>query len=181
VNLEVDKIVVKPGEIVTLTNSEARLGQFDAADPAKMGGGIKDIMTRMAAKTSTPLHDLISGDPPSGESLKTARMDLVAEAIDHQIAFTDPWAQAAGLLLRLGDAHLDLPFEYDPDARIVPVWGDPEVRNEKDEAQTLLAYAELGASNHTLLRRAGFDPEEEARLRATEQQALPVPSPPGGG
>jgi Phage portal protein, SPP1 Gp6-like len=182
VRSEGDKLVVRPGEIVTLGNAEARLGQFDAADPAKMAGQTKDILTRAAAMTNTPVHDLIEGDPPSGEALKTARMDFVAEAKDNQVVFGHPWAEAAGLLLRLASAHdVDLGFEVDDQAQVSPVWADPEVRNEKDEAATLLTYSELGASNHTLLRRAGFDPDEEARLRASEQPALPPPPPPPAG
>lgn len=173
VNTDRDRLVVRPGEIVSLTNADARLGQFDAADPTKLGAGIDGILQRMAAKTNTPLHDLIKGTPPSGESLKTARMDLVSEAKDNQVTFGHSWAEAGRMLLKLAAVHgVEGAPEIDPDAQIRPVWADPEVRNEKDEAMVLVAYKEIGASDHTLLRRAGFDPDEERDLRALEEPDL---------
>lgn len=179
---EGDRLSVGPGEIMTLGNSDARLGQFDAADPAKLGAGIKDIMMRAAAMTSTPLHDLIEGEPPSGEALKTARMDLVTEARDNQVSFGGSWSRAMALLLRIAAAHgADEAPEVDPDAQIRPAWKNSEVRDELAEAQTATFYSELGVSNHTLMRRLGFDPDEEKRLRAAEQDAAPPPPPPPDG
>lgn len=177
VRSEGDKLRVGPGEIMTLGNADARLGQFDAADPGRLGVGIKDIMMRAASFTSTPLHDLIEGEPPSGEALKTARMDLVAEAKDNQVTFGNSWSNAMSLMLRMAAAHGTEVPEVDPSAQVKPVWESPEVRDELNEAQTALTYSELGVSNHTLMRRLGFDPEEEARLRAAEQGAAPEPPP----
>lgn len=173
---ETGTLRVAIGEILKATNENAKFGQFDAAAVTPLVEDITATLTRMSAKTRTPMHDLIKGEPPSGEALKTAEGGQVKEAEACMIDWTPSYAGVARMTLRLATVFGDQ--DFDPDVDIVPIFDDPHTRNETDEASNALVYSELGVSNTTLLRRLGFDPEEERKLKAAEGGPVDPPPPP---
>jgi len=176
-DLESFKLAI--GDVIKLTNPEARAGQLPAADPRPLLDAIDSTYRRLAAKSRTPFHDLITGEIPSGESLKTAEGGLVKKAKDRQTTLGDPWSDTARLMWRLG-AHYGSEGTptFDALADITAVWDDPETRNEQAETNMLGVQVELlGRSRTSALRQLGLDPEEEAELRKKEQaEAPPDPS-----
>lgn len=178
VTAEDGPLKVAIGEYLRATSPDAKFGQLDAADPTRVLATIESLLTRMAARSRTPLHDLsMKGQIPSGESLKTAEGGQVKKCIDRQITHGNGWQQVASLSLALQNAFGDEPVEVDPDADITVVWDSPETRNEQAEALTLSTYYDLGLSRRTILREAGYDPDEEMAERAKEDAAL-APAPP---
>jgi hypothetical protein len=179
---DAEAVTLAVGDILKITNSEAKVGQLPAADPSKLLDPIKGTLQRFAAFTDTPLHSvMVEGALPSGESLKTYDAGAVKKAEDRQPSLGNSWRRVNELCIRLMDFYGDLPFEHDPEAQITTVWDSAETRDEAVEAQNALIYADLGVSNATLMRRLGFDPEEEAELRKLEEpEPLPaVPVVPG--
>lgn len=178
------KLNIAPGTILRATDSDATFGKIDPDDPAAAMGAIDGSLKRLSIATSTPMHDLIKGTPPSGEALKTAESGLVAEGQScTQIDFPEPWAHTARIQHRLASVYgeRDVP-ELDPYAEINVVFDGVETRNERDEAETGLIDMELGASSTTVLRRRGYDPAQETKLRAEEAPVTPpVKVPPPGG
>lgn len=169
---ESESLSVAWGEWVKTSNPDAEFGEFTAEDPSGILEAIKATLTRMSARTRTPLHDLITGDVPSGEALKTAESGRVHKARDRMPTLGNSWEGIATLSWRLdallgaGDG-IEVPA-FDPAAEVSVVWDNPETRDELAEAQTFESHHRLGASSETILRKLGYDPEEEAAASAKE-------------
>jgi hypothetical protein len=167
-----DSIKVAIGEFVTSADPNARFGQFAAEDPTKLVAAIEATLTRMSARTGTPLHDLIKGTPPSGEALKTANAARDGRAHNFADVNGPSWADASRMGWRLeaefGDS--DAPA-YDEAADLRVIWSPPEDRSEKEEVEIAEARQRVGVSKHTTLVELGYDPDEEAKWREEEQKA----------
>lgn len=178
------------GEWVRTANHEARFGEFEAEDPRPMVETIDATLRRFAAKTDTPLHDLIkSGTPPTGESRKMAEAGAVSKAEEQQVSTGRSWEEVARIAWRLGALYGDDVPPYDPKADITAVWDSAETRDELHEATYLEAHQRLGASKATILRKLGYDPDDEAKQRQEEAEtaaeaqakAFSAGNPPFGG
>lgn len=185
------------GEWVKSSNENAKFGEFDAEDPGPMGEQIEGTLRRMAARSQTPLHLMMTGGTlPSGETLKTAESPLVHKDKDRMITHGNSWSKAMRLGVRVVEAFGNLPtvviedeagedgepksrsiqVSIDPDAEIKTIWGNPESRNEQSETNTLGVQVELlGLSKTTALRKLGYDPDEEEELREQEAEEEPEP------
>lgn len=167
------------GEFIRATSPDAKFGQLQAPDPTRQLATIESLLTRMAAKSRTPLHDLsMKGQIPSGESLKTAEGGQVKKCLDRQVTHGGGWQQVGRLSLALQNAFGDETVDVDPDADITAVWDSPETRNEQAEALTLATWFDLGLSRRTIMRQGGYDPDEEAKQRALEDAAPAPVAPP---
>jgi SPP1 Gp6-like portal protein len=178
-------LTVAIGEWVSTSEATAKFGEFDAEDPVPLQKIIDGTLQRIAALSRTPLHDLVmSGEAPSGEALKTAESGVVAASKDRHTPFGNTWEDVARMGWRLADVFGQGAPPYTPDADVTTVWDDPRSRDELAEANTYLVYEELGVSKTTIVRRLGFDPDEEAKLRAAEAEesakafGLPAPGDP---
>lgn len=178
---ESDAFTMAIGDVIKLANPEARAGLLPAADPRPLMEAIKSTYQRLAAKSRTPIHDLDSSEPPSGESRKTAESGLVKKTEDRQETLGNSYADTARMAWLLADTFgtADVPA-FDEEAEIVTLWDDAEARNEQAETNTLGVQVELlGVSRTSAQRRLGYDPKEEAKLRKAEQdEAPPDPTPP---
>lgn len=177
-----DDLTVATGEWVSTRNENARFGEFEAEDPRPLLDAIEATLRRGAAKVRVPLHMLMtSGTLPSGESLKSAESPGVRTARARNIFSGPVIVDAFKMAVRLTEVFGEIPDEEtaDEDAAddagladlvVIPVWADPQSRNEKSEAETFEAYNRLGVSRRTLLTRLGFDPDEEEENRAEEAE-----------
>lgn len=169
---------VAVGEFLRATDPNAKFGQLEPSDPTRVLATIESLLTRMAARSRTPLHDLsMKGQIPSGESLKTAEGGQVKKCQDRQVTHGDPWATVGRLGLRVQNAFGEETIDVDPDADITVVWDSPETRNEQAEALTLSTLVDLGLSRRTALRELGYEPDEEMEQRAKEDALLGPPPP----
>lgn len=164
------------GEWIKLTDPQARAGQLAGADIGPLAENLMTTLTRLSIATGTPMHDLIKGTPPTGEALKTSESRLTKRGLNAHIDYNGPWVGATRYGWRLasvfgeGDEESP-PADYDPDAVVELDWESVETRNEETEAQTLEAHQRMGVSRQTLLRKLGYDPEEEAKQRKVETEA----------
>ncbi len=172
-----DRVSLAVGDVLQIKDKDAKVGSIPAANPQGALEAIDATLRRFSAKTDTPLFDLIKGTPPSGEALKTAVLGQTAYVKDAQSTHGNSWENVVGQAWRLASIWGDdgVP-PYDPVRDITTQWASTEPRSEETEAQTSIFYSELGVSNATLMRRHGFDPTEEAKLRALEAPDDP-PSP----
>lgn len=165
------QLVVRRGHWVTSSRAEARFGAIEAEDPGPLGETIYETLQRMSVATATPFHDLIRGTPPTGEALKTAYMDHDAKCEAFTIRARSSWVTVAHNALRAADAFGSESPGYDPSWTITAEYAPVALRDDLTESQVAMADYELGASRATLLRRRGYDPDEEARARAKEDEA----------
>jgi hypothetical protein len=159
------------GTVWTSKNENARFGQFEPANPTGVLEAIEQTLRRMAARSQTPLHQLMTGgNHPSGETLKAARKPLVDKTIDRQTSYGGVWVDAHILAMRLQELH-DPSFTVPDDLLLEASWESADTKDEKNDTDVAEAKARLGVSKYTLLSEMGYDPEQEQERRQTEAAA----------
>jgi hypothetical protein len=160
-----------PGTLWTVVNPEARFGQFDAINPEGLLASIEAQLQRIAGRSRTPLFLLVlSGDAPSGESLKTAETGLVAKSKDRAAPLGNKWEDVFVMCAKIAQISGDLDSSIEIDSDLIDShWRDPESRNVLEESSALATrVTQLGLSKHTALQELGYDPEEEAEYKDEE-------------
>lgn len=150
--------------IVTVLNSEAKFGEFAATDLKNYTETINEFFRLAAQIKGIPLHTLMmSGDFPSGESLKTAEAPLVSRAEDTQIDFGDVWedalAFASGIAGGVADAHL------------TAVWQSAASRAEKDHTETVaIKHERIQISRRQAWRELSYSEDEIAQMEQEKEE-----------
>lgn len=158
-----------PGEVWKTEDTDAQFGQFTPDDPRPLVETIEAQIRRIAAKSRTPMHELlVSGALPSGESLKTAEAGKIAKGADRQTDLGDPWCRMIDQARRLTALYGQPDAEMNLDAPFRCEWQSIETRNDMTEAQVAQTWHDIGVSAQTLMERNGFDPEVEVERRRDE-------------
>jgi hypothetical protein len=150
-------------------NPETKFGEFSQADLTQYVKQIEMYVQHIASQTRTPPHYFyLSGQFPSGESIKSAETGLVAKVRDRQVYFGGSWKK----VMRLCHA-----FEGDPRSSYVraeTMWGDPESRSEGEHIDATLKKKSLEVPLLQLWRDAGYSPEQirEMRKMRSEDQFM---------
>jgi hypothetical protein len=167
---DVTGLKVAPGEVWSAQDTGARFGQFDIPDITPLLDAIRAALSRMATRSSTPMHLLNpTGALPSGESLKVADAPRVAKAEDRQIDHGNSFERMMRLAVRWHNTFApSTEPRFDEGMTILTQWDDPQSRNDESEARTAGYWHDLGVSKATLMAKAGFNPEEEREKRAEE-------------
>ncbi len=168
---DAESLTVAIGEYLKAADKDAKFGEFDAEDPTRLVETMAGTLTRMSAACATPLQDLIKGQPPSGEALKTAESSLVDRGTNFHSVNTPEAARMYRMGWRLGDLYGDDAPAFDPDAEIKVSWSPVGTRSEKEEAEIAEADLRMGVSKRTILIKRGYDPDEEEKQREEESKA----------
>lgn len=148
--------------ILSTIAKDAKFGQFDAADLSQYGDAIDRRVRRIASISSTPYHYFMqqSGQPPSGESLKSAETGLVRKAYRRQVQFGDPWEES----LRLAFQSLDDPRGKASGAEAK--WANPETLTEAEHIDALTKQRQaLHVPLQVLWEEAGYSPARRAAFK----------------
>lgn len=155
--------------IIVSSNPDAKFGEFSASDISQFT--TVDAMWNMdiARVSRTPTHYLMAmtGNWPSGESLKTAEAPFVAKVRDRQMVFGNVWESAMMFANKIANA---------PEARLSATWNDPSPRSDRDHIEQLVRkHLELGIPRHQVWREAGYsddqvDSMEEERAVTDEER-----------
>jgi hypothetical protein len=167
------ELSVAIGEFLSTTAENAKFGQFDAADPRPTLESIAALLTRMAAKSRTPIHLLtMTGTLPTGESMKTAEAPLIKKVQDSNDESGDTIESMNAMGVKLEMTFGNPGVSYDPEVDTIDVrWDDPQSRNESAFLKDEQIKQDLGVSKDTTLREMGYDPDEEAELKGAEDDA----------
>jgi len=154
--------------LLTILNKEAKVGSFPATDLTTYLDTINALIAYAAQIKGIPLHTLtMSGQFPSGESLKTAEGPLVARVQDTQTDFGDVWEDALAFGLRIAGTV--------EDARIVALWQPAASRAEGDQVALIAKKVqETALPVAQAWKELGYDEgeiAEFARQNADERQA----------
>ncbi len=187
VELEIDQVTGQPKEPYKVAvdrlwiapppangDAETKFGEFSQTDLAPYVKAIDTIVQHMASITRTPQHYFIQnsgGQPPSGESIKSAETGLVSKARRKMRHFGESWEE----VIRLGFAVME-----DPRANVTSaetIWRDPESRTEAEHVDALVKMGSLGVPREALWERWGATPQEIARWKGM-QAAESLLSPP---
>jgi hypothetical protein len=145
-------------------NPDAKFGEFDEATLQNYIGAAESDIQALASISRTPSYYLLPHGPmPSGEALKAAETGLVAKVRRRQRFFGESWEAMVRLALRMmGDPRAD-------DTSCETIWADPESHSEAQTADALVKLAQIGVPAEMLWERAGFSPQQIARM--TQQRA----------
>jgi hypothetical protein len=143
-------------------NPEVKFGEFGQTDLAGYVKEVEMLVQHIASQTRTPPHYFyLSGQFPSGESIKSAETGLVAKATRKMRFFGEPWEEVMRLAFAIaGDARSTYTMAE-------TIWADPESRSESAHIDALVKMRQgLGIPAAALYERAGFSPQEIARFPA---------------
>jgi hypothetical protein len=165
-------------------NPDAKFGEFSEATLQNYIASAESDIQALASISRTPSYYLLPHGPmPSGEALKAAETGLVAKVRRRQRFFGESWEQMVRLaLLMQGDPRAS-------DTSCETIWADPESRSDAQTADALVKLAQVGVPAEMLWERAGFSPQQIARMRAQradeallfgaqQLQPTPIPVPP---
>lgn len=104
----------------------SQFGQFPQPDLTGIIKAIELVVQHLASRTRTPPHYFyLSGQFPSGESIKSAETGLVAKVRRKMIFFGEAWEEVLRLAFAItGDMAKASIVEVET------IWGDPESRTE---------------------------------------------------
>jgi hypothetical protein len=151
---------------------QPEFGEFEQTDLAPMVATIQMEVQALGAISRTPYHYLLpqSGQPPSGESLKSAETGLVAKVRDSMLHKGEGWEEVFRLnFLFRGDARgRDLGAEV--------IWKDPESRTEATHTDAMTKWKALGIDDETIWESLGLSPRQIILVKE-RLAAAPPPTP----
>ena len=166
-NQPVEEFKAAVDRIFVAEETDARFGEFGVADLANFVKGIEMLVQHIASQTRTPPHYFaLSGQFPSGESIKSAETGLVAKAREKMTHFGEGWEE----ILRLAFAVLDDPRADQLDAETI--WADPESRSEAEHVDATLKKKALNVPDQQLWEDLGYSPQQIARFEAMSARQL---------
>ena len=158
----------KPGvdRFFMVSAEAAKFGQFASADLGNYVKVIETLIQHIASQTRTPPHYFyLSGQFPSGESIKSAETGLVAKTRRRMRGFGEGWEATIRLALKVvGDDRAD-------DPTCETIWGDPESRTESEHVDATLKKQALNVPDEQLWEDLGYTPTQISRFRAMRARA----------
>ncbi len=148
---------------------KVEFGEFEQTDLAPIYAGIDTEVQHLGAISRTPYHYLLpqSGQPPSGESLKSSETGLMAKVADSMLNKGESWEEVFRLnFLIRGD-----PRAADTAAEII--WKDPESRTEAVHTDALVKQKSLGIPDEILWEGLGYSPQQIARIKRLRAESPP--------
>lgn len=155
----------------TSKNKDTKFGEFSQADLSVFVGGIEMLVQHIASRTRTPPHYFyLSGQFPSGESIKSAETGLVAKARRKMRHFGESHEE----VIRLSFLVTGETAKAKQAASAEVIWGDPESRTEGEHVDAVLKKAALGVPVQQLWEDLGYSPGQIERFKemAAEEQRL---------
>ena len=155
--------------IITLTNSDSKIAEFSAADPAGLIRAIEMRNQQLCAIARIPPYYLLgqSGTFPSGESLKAAETGIVKKVTRRNRVVAESWETT----MRLGFAYMgDLERARAEDAETI--WANPETRSEASLADAALKKNTIGIPLVQIAEDLGYSPQQIERMEQMRKDAL---------
>jgi hypothetical protein len=154
--------------------AEPEFGEFEQTDTAAIVAQIREEIQELGAISRTPYHYLLpqSGQPPSGESLKSAETGLVAKVRDSMLYKGEYWEE----VLRLNFLFRDDARGKDLGAEII--WKDPESRTEATHTDAMVKWQGLNIPDQVIWEELGLSPRQIARIEELIAAAPPEPPTP---
>jgi hypothetical protein len=170
----VDRLWILPPpdpEDPTGDDHQPEFGEFEQTDTASIVAQIQMEVQHLGAISRTPYHYLLpqSGQPPSGESLKSAESGLEHKVDDSKLHKGESWEE----VFRLNFAFRDDPRANDLNAEII--WAPSESRSEAAHTDAMVKWQTLGIDDETIWEELGLSPRQIALVKQRLAEAPPAP------
>ncbi len=167
----VDRLWILPPpdpEDPTAKDIQPEFGEFEQTDLAPLIAGIASETQALGSNSQTPYHFLLpqSGQPPSGESLKSAEATLVAKVADSQVYTGEPLEE----VFRLNFAWRGDPRGDDMGAEIM--WAPHESQSEAVHTDAVSKWGAMGIPDVVRWEALGFSPRQILRIGEMRDAAL---------
>jgi len=162
--------------IITLTNEDAKVAEFSAADPTGLIKAIEMRNQQVCAIARIPPYYLLgqSGTFPSGESLKAAETGVVRKTTRRCRVASESWEITQRLAFGwLGDRARAGAYNAET------IWANPETRSDAVVADAMTKKRDVGIPLQQLEEDAGYTPtqiERMDRMREEESSAGTQPT-----
>lgn len=163
-------------------SEDTRFGDFSATDLKPYIDSIEQVVQHIAVQTQVPRHYFqVSGQEPSGDSIKSAEAGLIAKVRDKQPLIGAAFAEAQQLAALMEGADVVM---------LETVWADPENRTMAETTDAVIKQYSAGLiTRREAQERLGYSPTQIARMESEliQQELLaevaaqaegPVPEPP---
>lgn len=163
----------------TSKDEKTQFGAFPVTQLDNFVKGIELLVQHMASRTRTPPHYFyLSGNFPSGESIKSAETGLVSKCRRKMRHFGETWEEVMRLAFLCAGDRRSAQIQTSE-----TIWGDPESRSEAQHVDSVVKLKLLNVPDEILWEKSGvFSQEEIARMRSLHEQAvaagLAQPGPP---
>ena len=158
-------------------------GQFATADLSNYVHAIDMAVQHVASQSQVPPHYFFlgGGQPPSGESIRSAEAGLVAKCRSKAVHLGEAFEEMMRICFALRN---------DPRADVIAaetIWADIETRTEAEHMDAIVKRAAIGVPLRQLWEDSNYTPAQIERFPAMlQEQALlapqlpapPVPQPP---
>jgi len=152
-----------PGEVWYSTKEQAKFGSFDAGQLAPFLEVQESFDMKIARVSGTPVHWLLmSGNFPSGESLKTADAPFTAKIRDRQRSNGAAHAEALQMQFQLMGVTEPLMIE--------PEWESAEPRSQREQVELGKIMADAGLPLEIVAKAMGLAEDEIAMITASAEQ-----------
>ncbi len=156
-----------PGKVWWLEDTDAKFGQFEAANLAAYVTAVEMMVQHIASLSSTPPHYLrASADRLSGESLKSAETGLVAKVRRKMTTLGAGWEEVMRLAGKVAEAP-----ELANAVQMETIWRDPETRTESEHVDAVVKKQALNVPDPQLWEELGYSPEQVARFPAMRAES----------
>ena len=147
---------------------QPEFGEFEQTDIAGLIAGIGMETQELGSISQTPYHFLLpqSGQPPSGESLKSAEATLVAKVGDSQTYTGEPLEE----VFRLNFAWRGDPRGDDLGAEII--WAPHESQSEAVHTDAVTKWGAMGIPDEMRWEALGFSPRQIVRITEMRDAAI---------
>lgn len=173
--VEIFKVMLD--RIWSVKSTDTKFGEFGTTDLTNFVKGIELLVQHIASQTRTPPHYfyLGGGQPPSGESIKSAETGLVAKTRRKMRHFGEAWEEVIRLsFLVIGDKGRSKITDTET------IWRDPESRSEAQHIDSVIKLKALNVPDEILWEKAGFSPTEIDRMKAMRDAAVASGEAPAG-
>ena len=162
------KLDVSVDEAILLPNPEAELRvlemQSDLSSSINLFQRLKEALHQVSRTPEVALGKVESIGALSGIALRVLYQPLLQK--------TESKRRTYGGLLRELNRRLLAMAGYGDDIQVTVHWQEAIEGDDFENAKTAILWQQLGVSQHTILHRLGFDPEQERELREVSAQTL---------
>ncbi len=139
---------------------ETTYGEFDVTDLQSFVTGIEMLVQHIASQSKTPPHYFfLSGQFPSGESIKSAETGLVAKVLRKERFFGEAWEE----VMRLG-FKIENDTARADDVFSETIWSDAETRTESQHVDAVIKKRSVGIPLKQLWQDLGYTQTQIARF-----------------
>jgi hypothetical protein len=164
-NEEVEQFKAAVDRVWGVDDPNARFGQFDPANMSQYTESQDAWDLKISRVSMVPVHWLsMTGEFPSGESLKTAEGPFTTKVKDRQIGFGDTMGDMMAFALRVeGVAQQD--------AVVTPIWAPAETRSDREALEAAAMKKAIGVPDFQVWAELGYSTDEIAEFTAAKEAA----------